>query len=71
MNFDDCTFTNPLDANGEIYLMRPWRDEGKARFVRCTFARHISKDGFIEWPGRADKAHLSSFSMEECTFSAL
>ena len=71
LTFEDCTFTSPLDVDGEIYLMRPWRDEGKARFVRCTFGRHISKDGFIAWPGRADKAHLSSFSMEECTFSAL
>ncbi len=69
--FENCRFTSPLSLIGEVYLMRPWRDEAKARFVKCTFSHHINRDGFIPWTGRADKAHLSSFSMEGCTFSDL
>ncbi len=64
--FDNCTFTSPLDIEGKVFLMRPWRDEGKAVFRDCTFACHINRDGFIPWPGREDKAYLSTFSMENC-----
>lgn len=69
--FENCNFTSPLSLEGEVYLMRPWRDEAKARFLNCTFGRHINRNGFIPWPGRADKAQLSSFSMEGCVFSDL
>lgn len=66
--FDHCNFTSPLNLSHNIYLMRPWRDEGKAIFKNCTFGRHINKQGFIPWPGRDDKAHLSTFEIIDCQF---
>lgn len=66
--FDSCTFTSPLSFTGKVYLMRPWRDEGKVVFKNCTFGKHIAKQGFIPWPGRDDKAHLSTFEVDDCVF---
>lgn len=67
--FESCNFTSPLNLDGSVYLMRPWRDEGKAVFRNCTFSKHINKNGFIPWPGRDDKAYLSTFEMIDCKFS--
>ena len=66
--FDSCKFTSHIDKEEFVYLMRPWRDEGKAIFRNCTFGKHIHKSGISPWHGREDKAYLSTFSMENCTF---
>lgn len=66
--FENCLFTSPSSMVEKVYLMRPWRDEGKAVFSHCTFGPHIRKEGFSPWPGREDKANLATFSMEKCTF---
>ena len=66
--FEECRFTSPLDMEEKVFLMRPWRDEGKAIFRNCTFGKHIERHGFIPWPGRDDKAYLASFEMENCLF---
>lgn len=62
--FENCEFTTELNMKESVYLMRPWRDEGKAIFKSCTFGQHISKSGFIPWPGKDDKKELSTFINE-------
>ena len=34
---------------GSIYLARPWRDYGMARFENCTQDKHIAPAGFDKW----------------------
>lgn len=50
--FDRCTFTakDHVDA-GSVYLMRPWREDGKAVFLHCSFKEHIHPALRIDWPG--------------------
>ena len=38
-------------APGSIYLARPWRDYGMARFENCTYGPHIAAGGFDPWSG--------------------
>lgn len=38
-------------APGSIYLARPWRDYGMARFENCTYGPHIATVGFDPWSG--------------------
>ena len=38
-------------APGSIYLARPWRDYGLARFEDCSFGSHIAAPGFANWNG--------------------
>ncbi len=66
--FDNCSFTSKKDMIGKVYLMRPWRDEGKVKFVDCTFGPHINRKMFSPWPGREDKAKLSTFIVENSKF---
>lgn len=40
-------------APGSIYLARPWRDYGMARFEACTYQPHIAAAGFDKWSGTA------------------
>lgn len=34
---------------GSIYLARPWRDYGLARFEGCSYGAHIAAAGFDKW----------------------
>lgn len=68
MVFDSCRFTSTLCEKESVYLMRPWRDEGKSIFRNCTFGAHINRKGFSPWPGREEYSHLSTFKMENCSF---
>lgn len=34
---------------GSIYLARPWRDHGLARFEDCSYGAHIAPAGFDPW----------------------
>ena len=48
--FDNCAFTRQAGVpDGSVYLARPWRDHGLARFDRCTFDAHIAPAGFDPW----------------------
>ena len=50
--FRRCAFT--CEGNvppGSVYLARPWRDFGMARFTDCTYAPHIAPVGFDPWNG--------------------
>lgn len=38
-------------APGSIYLARPWRDHGLARFEDCSYGDHIAPAGFDKWNG--------------------
>ena len=44
----DFTFENGVTP-GSIFLARPWRDYGLARFENCSYGRHIADDGFDKW----------------------
>ena len=68
MVFDSCRFTSTFPEKESVYLMRPWRDEGKAIFRNCTFGAHINTKGFSPWPGREEYSHLSTFRMSNCIF---
>lgn len=48
--FRDCRFTCEDGVTpGSIYLARPWRDYGLARFENCVYGPHIAPDGFDKW----------------------
>ena len=49
--------------------MRPWREEGKAVFISCSFSDHIAPSPFIAWPGREDEAYKATFIVSDCTFA--
>lgn len=50
--FRNCAFTCEAGVTpGSIYLARPWRDHGMARFESCTYAEHIAPSGFDKWNG--------------------
>ena len=48
--FRNCVFCcEEAVAPGSIYLARPWRDYGLARFESCTYGTHIAVAGFDKW----------------------
>lgn len=48
--FCGCRFTaEETVAPGSVYLARPWRDYGIARFENCTYGPHIADAGFDKW----------------------
>lgn len=48
--FRECQFTCEKGVTpGSIYLARPWRDHGMARFENCSYAGHIAPEGFDKW----------------------
>ena len=50
LHFRNCSFTCESGvATGSIYLARPWRDYGIARFENCTYGPHIAAAGFDKW----------------------
>ena len=48
MEFRRCRFTAEDGVSG-IYLARPWRDYGIARFTDCEYGIHIAPEGFDKW----------------------
>ena len=68
MTFDFCIFSSTMCEKESVFLMRPWRDEGKAMYKNCVFGPHIRREGFSPWPGREDKAGDATFITENCTF---
>ena len=63
--FKSCRFHAEGVGDSSCHLMRPWRREGKAAFVDCTFGPHIQLPGFTPWPGREDEAGLASFHVDD------
>lgn len=48
--FRNCAFTRESAvADGSIFLARPWRDYGLARFESCRYEEHIAAAGFDPW----------------------
>ena len=48
--FRNCALTREDGvADGSIWLARPWRDYGLARFENCTYGPHIASAGFDKW----------------------
>ncbi len=51
-HFVNCRFVcDEAVEVGSIYLARPWRDHGLARFESCAYATHIAAAGFDKWSG--------------------
>lgn len=65
--FRGCSFEHEDLEDESVYLMRPWRPEGKASFIDCTFSSHINSKGFCPWKGREEEASLASFRVN-CGF---
>lgn len=68
--FARCSFTSSCAEEGSVYLMRPWRKEGKSTFISCSFGSHIKGSGFTPWPGREDEMDECTFLLNNCSFSA-
>lgn len=50
LHFLRCSFTCEEGVQpGSIYLARPWRDYGIARFESCSYGCHIAQEGFHKW----------------------
>ena len=46
--FRRCRFTAEDGVSG-VYLARPWRDFGLARFEGCSVGAHVAPEGFDKW----------------------
>lgn len=60
--FRRCAFTREaLVSDGSVFLARPWRDYGLARFEQCSYEEHIAPAGFDPWldSGRDKTARFS------------
>ncbi len=66
--FQNCSFRNDGLGNGSVYLMRPWRKEGKSTFLGCTYDSHINDEGFIPWPSLDGEAEEASFKVDSSRF---
>lgn len=48
--FRSCRFSCEDGVSpGNVYLARPWRDYGLARFENCEYGPHIAAAGFDKW----------------------
>ena len=48
--FRNCAFTREnAVSDGSVFLARPWRDYGLARFENCSYESHIAPRGFDPW----------------------
>ena len=61
-----CSFVSDRLADESVFLMRPWRPEGKAAFLDCSFAGHIDRRLRASWNGEPDE---STFVLSGCTRS--
>lgn len=61
--FYHCRFTTTLASPGKIFLMRPWRPEGKTTVISCEIGSHIDSALWCAWPGREGEKHLAEFSL--------
>ena len=66
--FKDCAFINGGVEKESVYLMRPWRAEGKSAFINCTYSDHINPKGFIAWTGLEDEEDKASFAVDTDLF---
>lgn len=65
--FSGCRFTAEDGvAEGSVFLARPWRDYGKASFIKCRYGKHISQEGFDKWNDteRDKTARFSEWGVE-------
>ncbi len=67
MIFRCCRFTSSGAPDGSVFLMRPWRKEGKALFLDCRFGTHIAQEGFTPWPGREHESGECLFALSSCS----
>lgn len=66
--FHDCVFVNGGVEKESVYLMRPWRKEGKSAFINCTYSDHINSKGFIAWTGLESEKESASFKADTHRF---
>lgn len=65
-NFISCHFIKGKGTKDRsVYLARPWREFGYARFVSCILDDHIKEEGFSIWEG-TDR-HKNCRFEEECS----
>lgn len=41
---------------GDVYLMRPWRPEGKTTLIGCKIGDHVRKELYTTWNGEEDNS---------------
>ena len=70
MIFIHCRFSHNIKGLNDVYLMRPWRIEGKSYFISCNFGDHIAECGAVSWPGRDDEFIQCTFKTYDCTAEA-
>lgn len=47
--FERCSFVGEASMNETVFLARPWRDYGLAKFQHCYIGAHIHPFGFDPW----------------------
>lgn len=67
--FKDCVFTSSSCKEESVYLMRPWRKNGKACFLNCGFGPHINRKGYTYFRDEKEDMENSTFLLSGCTFS--
>lgn len=60
--FLHCEFLSDGCVDESVFLMRPWRDEGKATFLSCRYGDHVHRLGFSHW---IDREKDTSFTFSE------
>ncbi len=62
--FANCLFTSHDTDDGDVYLMRPWRPEGKAAFIHCQYGSHINPKGFSRWHEQDDPFTFAEYEVQ-------
>lgn len=60
--FNECVFSSSCNSPEPVFLMRPWRPEGKTTVISCNIGDHVDPDLWCAWPGRDDEKLLATFS---------
>ncbi len=47
--FHDCLLSSEGVSDGSVFLARPWRDFGKAVFIKCRLGAHVAPALFDPW----------------------
>jgi polygalacturonase len=64
--FDHCTLTAEPDAQGLIYLGRPWRPYSTVVFLHTLMGKHIDPAGWCEWhPGETHSLETAYYAEYE------
>ena len=59
--FDHCKLERKDCPQESVFLMRPWRPEGKSTFLSSSYGSHIKREGYSRWHDQDDPFVLAEY----------